>query len=248
MTRVWVTRVEGDEGELARELRQCGLTPILEPVLEIHLVHKTLDDVATLNPDDWLVLTSPYAIRSVAPVVVPNQRIAVIGQSSATLAQSLGLNVQLISPTSNATGLWKQLALQEPGRNICFPRSSLASIPQLDGLHVHAPVLYSVEPRKFDIEIALRSDIVTFTSTSAVLSVLNRLERLEIPAVSIGPSTSLALRHNGIAAIVEAEERTLHSVAIAVRNNLFDACCQRRGRDSPPRLIELAKDLNRKPL
>ena len=234
MTRVWVTRVEGEDGELARELRQCGLIPVVEPVLEMHLVHKTLGDVANLHPDDWLVLTSPFAIRSVAAVVVPNQRIAVIGQSSATLAQSLGLNVQLISPTSNATGLWKQLALQEPGRNICFPRSSLASIPQLDGLHVHAPVLYSVEPRKFDIEVASRSDIVSFTSASAVLSVLNRLERLELPVVSIGPSTSKTLRQKGIAAVVEAEERTLYSVAKAVRDRSFDANCQRRGRDSNP--------------
>jgi len=218
MTRVWVTRVEGEEGELARELRRCGFAPIVEPVLEMHLVQQTLAEVASLSPDDWLVLTSPFAIRSVAPVVVANQRIAVIGQSSATLAQSLGLNVKLISPTANASGLWKQLALQEPRGNICFPRSSLASMPNIDGLHIHAPVLYSVEPRLFDIEVVLRSDIVTFTSTSAVLSVLNRLRRLELPAVSIGPSTSMALRQRGVATILEAEERTLHSVAMAIRD------------------------------
>jgi uroporphyrinogen-III synthase len=221
MTRVWVTRVEGENGELATELRQCGLMAVVEPVLEMHLVHTTLDDVAQLHPDDWLVLTSPFAIRSVAPVIASNQRIAVIGQSSATLAQSLGLIVQLVSPTTNANGLWKHLACQEPRRNICFPRSSLASIPRIDGLHIHAPVLYSVVPRDFDLKVVSRSDVVTFTSSSAVLSVMKRLEKLEIPAVSIGPSTSLVLRHKGVAALVEAEKRTLHSVAIAVRDKLF---------------------------
>ena len=197
MTRVWVTRVEGEDGGLPQNYAQCGFTPIVEPVLEMQLVHKELDDIANLHPDDWLVLTSPFAIRSVAAVVVPNQRIAVIGQSSATLAQSLGLNVRLISPTTNAIGLWKQLALQEPGKNICFPRSSLASVPQVDGLRIHAPVLYSVEPRDFDINVVSRSDIVTFTSTSAVLSVLNRLGSLELPAVSIGPSTSNVISAEG---------------------------------------------------
>ena len=62
MTRVWVTRAEGEEGELATELRQCGLTPVVEPVLEMHLVHKTLDDIAALQSNDWLVLTSPFAL------------------------------------------------------------------------------------------------------------------------------------------------------------------------------------------
>lgn len=223
MTRVWVTRVEGEGCELATELRQCGLIPVVEPVLVMHLEPKTLDDVATLNPDDWLVLTSPFAIRSVAAVVTPHQRIAVIGHSSATLAQSLGLNVQLISPTTNATGIWKQLASQNPRRNICFPRSSLASIPMIDDLHVHSPVLYTVEPCDFDIDVVSQSDIVTFTSVSAVLSVLNRIGRLELPVVSIGPSTSMALRQKGITAIVEAEERTLQSVAIAIRDKLMSS-------------------------
>ena len=59
---VWVTRDEKSDGPLSSALRSAGLGVILEPVLERRVVTDAADVIARLGPDDWLVLTSVYAV------------------------------------------------------------------------------------------------------------------------------------------------------------------------------------------
>jgi len=66
MTRVWVTRDEPVGGPMAGALEAVGLTPVSEPVLETRVVGDAAEEISTLGPDDWLVLTSPRAVRGVA--------------------------------------------------------------------------------------------------------------------------------------------------------------------------------------
>ena len=89
--RVWVTRDEPEDGPLSNALRARGLTPVLEPVIEQRLVCDPAQAIGSLSRDDWLVLTSPFAIegvRSCDAVRIP--RVAVVGEPSARLARSYG--------------------------------------------------------------------------------------------------------------------------------------------------------------
>ena len=64
-----------------------------------------------------------------------------------------------------------------------------------------------------------RVDLVTFTSGSAVRGYIEAVGEdlaLRVPAASIGPQTSDALREAGIEVKVQAEESTLDSLASAV--------------------------------
>jgi uroporphyrinogen-III synthase len=62
-------------------------------------------------------------------------------------------------------------------------------------------------------------DLVTFTSASAVRGYIDAVGEepaLQVPAASIGPQTSEALRDAGLEVKVEAKESTLDSLVSAV--------------------------------
>ena len=62
---VWVTRDESADGPLCAALRARGLEVLLEPVLERRIVADPAELVRGLGSDDWLILTSVYAIEAV---------------------------------------------------------------------------------------------------------------------------------------------------------------------------------------
>ena len=63
--RVWVTRDEPEDGELGAALRSAGLEPVWHPVLARRLRADALGLLEELGEQDWLVLTSRYAIEAI---------------------------------------------------------------------------------------------------------------------------------------------------------------------------------------
>lgn len=216
MTRVWVTRDEPPGGPLATAIEQTGLVPVFEPVLETRTVSDASEEIGTLGRDDWLVLTSPRAIAGAAlgPARVP--RVAVVGRVSERMARERGLRVELVSPTGSGEGIWEHLADHAVGRRVCYPRSSLAKVPRLPGAEVIAPVLYESRSRRFDPAVATRVDVAAVASPSAVRSIVERLGELPVPAASIGPTTSAAVRDVGGELLVESPDRGFLSLARAI--------------------------------
>ena len=98
--RVWVTRDEGPDGALAAALREAGLTPVLEPVIARRAITDAREAIAQLAADDWLVLTSPFAIASVAADVARVPQVAVVGDASRAAADALGFRLALVSSGS----------------------------------------------------------------------------------------------------------------------------------------------------
>jgi uroporphyrinogen-III synthase len=217
MIKVWVTRSEDDEEKLANELRNVGLEPVVEPVLQIEILGDAQSEIASLTDQDWLVLTSPLAIKTVARPKDKGPRVAVVGPSSVILAIGLGFNVRLVSPSSDGQGLWHAITPLAQSRRICFARSALAEVPKIAGLDIQAPIIYDVKPRDFDVQVIAQVHIVTFTSPSAVASVVNKLGVLSLPVVSIGETTSAALRRAGIHNITESKQRSMAAMASAAK-------------------------------
>ena len=114
--------------------------------------------VGDLGEQDWLVLTSRYAIESI-PVEAVRSRVAVVGQASADAARAKGWRVERESPDGTGRGLWESLRQDPAGaRRICYPRSSLAAPPlAVPGVQMASPILYETMAR--DLAFDPRHDL-----------------------------------------------------------------------------------------
>ncbi len=244
--RVWVTRDEEPDGPLSTALRAAGLTVVHEPVLARRVVNDAAEVISKLDADDWLVLTSVYAIEAVArePARVP--RVAVVSQSSRRAAEARGFRVELVSSGGDGKSLFAELRQKAKQGKVCYPRSSLAKapVPWLE-VELLCPVLYENVVRDFDHSVIDRVDVVSVTSPSAVEAIrapsasagcctssgaarpiLSEAGKPTSPVseraqqglrfASIGPSTSAALRRYDIEPWTEAEERSFESLALSI--------------------------------
>lgn len=205
--RVWVTRDEKPDGPLSAALRAAGLTPVLEPVIARHVVDGAAKEIAGLEPDDWLVLTSAYAVEAL-PVVAA--RVAVVGEATGDAARAKGFRVEFVSSVHGAAGLFAELRKRIDRGRVWYPRSSLATLPEAwADVEVISPVLYETCLRAFDRGVIDDIDFIAVASPSAV----HAIGRIDVPYASIGPTTSAALREIGVEAWVEAPRRTFQSLA-----------------------------------
>ena len=212
--RVWVTRDEPSDGPLCSALIRQGLEPVLEPVLRRRIIADLSDQIAQLDVDDWLVLTSPFAIEAIDPKAV-RCRVAVVGGASQKLAESRGLRVERTSPDQTACGLFESLdADPARARRILYPRSSKATPPSCTSIHVDSPVLYETVQIPFDQTVAHQTDAVILTSPPAAQAVAS-ISQLP-PCASIGPTTPAALRARGIEPWLESPEPNFPQIATAV--------------------------------
>ena len=67
---VWVTRDEPPDGPLSTALWNAGLEVVHEPVIEKRICHtgSASEAISRLSANDWLVLTSPFAIEAAITV------------------------------------------------------------------------------------------------------------------------------------------------------------------------------------
>ncbi len=175
--RVWVTRDEEPDGPLSTALRTAGLTAVHEPVLTRHVLNDAGDAIGQLGPDDWLVLTSVYAVEAVAtdPARIP--RVAVVSEVSRRAAHDRGFRVELVSADGGAKALFAELRSKVSTGKVCYPRSSLARPPEpWPGIQLISPVLYETTARVFDRTVITRVDIVSVASPSAVETILLNTE------------------------------------------------------------------------
>ena len=220
--RVWVTRDEPSDGPLSTALRGRGLSTVTEPVFERHVVSETLESIERLGPGDWLVLTSPYAIRA-ASVAARGPRVAVVGESSRRIAELLGLRVELVGNGDGDSLFVRLREIAKSGR-VCYARSSAAK-PRDAWAEVvlHCPVLYETAMRAYDRNVVERVDVVAVASPSAVRGV----GAVDLPFGSIGPTTSRAIREIGCEPWVEAPDPSFESLATAIAGQADDSRHQR---------------------
>ncbi len=211
--KIWVTRDEPPDGPLGAALRALGLEVVHEPVIARNALTDARQEIARLGPDDWLVLTSVYAIESVAGDVARVPQIAVVSESSRSAAEARGFHVALVSKGGTAKSLFSELFVLAHGTTVCYPRSSQAEQPEVGpGITFVSPVLYETIARPYRKAVVDEIDIVTVTSASAVRAI----GVLTLPFASIGPSTTAALGEIGIEPWVESPQPSFDSLAKAI--------------------------------
>ncbi len=211
--KVWVTRDEGGDGTLSSALRTAGLDVVLEPVLQRRVVTDAAEVIGQLGPDDWLVLTSVYAIEAVAAGPARCPRVAVVGEASRRAALSRDFRIELVSAEGTGKSLFKELRALTSSGKVCYPRSSLVAEPKAwAGVELLSPILYETIARPFNRDTAKQVDVVCVASPSAV----DAIGVVDLPFASIGPTTSSAIRKLGMEPWVEAPTPSFESLAQAI--------------------------------
>ncbi len=208
--KIWVTRDEPPDGPLSTALRAARLQVVREPVLLRRALTDAREEISRLGADDWLVLTSVFAIESVAGDVAQLPQLAVVSEASRRAAEACGFRVALLSNGGTAKSLFDELFNLAQGKTICYPRSTQAKPPNAPtGIELVSPVLYETVVREYRESIVDEVDIVTVASASAVRAV----GVVKLLYASIGPSTTTALREIGVEPWVESAQPNFESLA-----------------------------------
>jgi len=237
---VVVTRAEGSDGPLSRELRGMGLQVLSWPAVRVGAADlgALASALASVRSFGWIVFASRHAVAAVLERLAQppaGVRIAAVGNATALTLRQRGWPVHLVPEEASAAALVGAFAAQwsnaDTGVRILYPASSralptlAAGLSQL-GASVTQVEAYRTEPATLDLTgcrawIARRAiGAVTFTSPSAVSELAHALgdsdfQRLlaDAAGVAIGRTTARELTNRGHAAVV-AESATLHGVAL----------------------------------
>jgi len=236
---VVVTRAEGSDGPLSRELRELGLTVLTWPAVRVTPANPDAlaAALASVESFGWIVFASRHAVAAVLGKLphAPSARIAAVGQATAQVLRQRGWPVHLLPEEPSAAGLIAAFAAQwstaDEGVRVLYPASSRAlptiatGLRQL-GAHVTQVEAYRTQAAALDVGECrtwiARGGIgaVTFASPSAVSELAQALGESDFQrllsgtrAVAIGRTTAAELHAHGHAAVV-AESATLHGLAL----------------------------------
>jgi uroporphyrinogen-III synthase len=235
-----VTRAEGSDGPLSRELREMGLSVLTWPAVRIAAADLTAltAALAAIESFGWIVFASRHAVGALLerlPAAPKGVRIAAVGKATALTLRQRGWPVDLVPDEASAAALVAAFAARwspaDHGMKILYPASSralptiAAGLTQL-GARVTQVEAYRTEGAGLDVSECrawiARGAIgaVTFASPSAVSELAEALgeedfQRLlsDAAAVAIGRTTARELSVRGHAVTV-AESATLHGLAL----------------------------------
>lgn len=239
---VAVTRAEEPDGPLARRLERRGARVLRWQAIEIappHDPRPLADALDALARYDWLVFASAHAVAAVAAALgsrnAPAPRVAAVGRATAAAAELAGFRVLHAPARAGAAALLAELGRAGglAGARVLLPASAIGR-PELAaglaalGATVDRVEAYRTRPAPLDAarcraQLAAGAvDAVLFTSPSAVASLADAFGPPGLApalaghlAVSIGPTTSRALRELAITPDAEARPSTLDGVVAA---------------------------------
>jgi uroporphyrinogen III methyltransferase/synthase len=241
--RIVVTRAAQQAPALSDKLRELGADVIEMPATQVARLDlgPLRTEIGRLSQFDWLIFTSQNAIsifweqllgegkdaRALAGLTV-----AAVGPATAGVLLEHGIAVDVIPNRFAAEGLLEMLEARDDlaGKKVLYVTAEGArdALPQglkrlgadLTMIEAYRSIVDGEGAEKLGRAIdGGKIDLVTFTSASAVRGYVEAVGEdlaLRVPAASIGPHTSDALRDAGIEVKVQAEESTLDGLASAV--------------------------------
>ena len=246
--RVLVTRPKGQAASLSHLLSQEGATPVEAPLIAIRpcedddgTIERTL---RLLSSYHWLVFTSVNGVEVFFDRIwglglhvgtLQGHSVAAIGPATAQALEKRGVQVDLVPQEHRTSGIVKAMSsLDLQGKRVLLPRAEEGSAelpPGLEGLgaEVQHLSLYRTEiphGTRSKVLEALNAgvDVTTFTSPSAVRSIVSVLEghvELLAPIVLayIGPVTAEAARGKGLDIRLVASEHTSKGLVQALKEH-----------------------------
>lgn len=241
--RIVVTRSTQQAPALTDKLRELGAEVVEMPATQIARLDLAplRSEISRLSLYAWLIFTSQNAISIFWEQLLGEGRdaralagltIAAIGPATAGALLERGIAVDVIPTRFVAEGLLDIMRARSDvaGAKILYVTAEGARETLAAGLREMGADVTVIEAYRSIVDgqgaerlaraiEAGRIDLATFTSASAVRGYVDAVGEdiaLRVPAASIGPQTSEALRETGIEVKAEAEESTLDGLAAAV--------------------------------
>jgi len=241
--RIVVTRATQQAPILSEKLRELGADAIEMPAtqiarLDLGPLRNSIDRIGDYN---WLIFTSQNAVaifweqllgRGRDSRALAGLKIAAVGPATAGALLEHGITVDVIPHRFVAEGLLEIIRERDDvsGSKVLYITAEGARDVLPSGLRAMGAELAIIEAYRTipDGEGAAtlaraieagKVDLATFTSASAVRGYIDAVGEdlaLKVPAASIGPQTSDALREAGIEVEAEAEESTIDGLVSAV--------------------------------
>jgi len=240
--RVLVTRPADQAAPLADALRAAGAVPLLYPTIEVVAPPdwNPFDAaVAAAAPGDWVVLTSPSAVRMAADrlraigrlAVVAQLRIAAVGPGTAAALAAEGLPVAVVPEAGrrNQEGLADALSEVPPGARVIFARAleGREALPRaLAARGVQVQTVAVSQTRAREMPALPGFDAALFASPSALRAFVARWTVAPLRSaltVAIGPVTAEAMGAIGLTPAAVAAEPTPPAMVAALGQALARA-------------------------
>ena len=238
--RVVVTRARAQASGLAARLMELGAEVIEAPSIEIvdpadggTALRAAVERVAGY---DWLVLSSPNAVRRTFAEIpdaraLAGVRIAAVGPGTAQALARFRVVADLVAPEFVAESLVEAFpAPPDAGGAVLVARAAVARDVVPDGLQAMGWAVDVVEAYRSvpvpltadEVEAVAEADAVTFASSSTVTNLCAAVGSDRIPpvVVSIGPVTSDTVRSQGLTVTAEAQPHTIDALVAAVLASL----------------------------
>lgn len=223
---ILLTRPSGRAAGLASRLRAAGIGVHVVPTVETEPDHAGVTALADrLDGADWLVVTSPLGAQLVVGVLARRTtaapRLAAVGSATAAVLEQAGRRVGVVPADSTGRGLAAALADAAPlaGRSVVLARAGAAGRDLPDALRAVGAIVQDIavyrtveapaasgEPLARALADPELAGIVV-ASGSAVRGLVRLARPGALPAtpvVSIGPTTSDAVRAAGLQLAAEA--------------------------------------------
>jgi uroporphyrinogen III methyltransferase/synthase len=241
--RIVVTRATQQAPILSEKLRELGADAIEMPATQIARLDlgPLRNSIDRIGDYDWLIFTSQNAVaifweqllgRGKDSRALAGLKIAAVGPATAGALLEHGITVDVIPQRFVAEGLLEIMRERDDvsGSKVLYITAEGARDVLPSGLREMGAELAIIEAYRTipDGEGAAtlaraieagKVDLATFTSASAVRGYIDAVGEdlaLKVPAASIGPQTSDALREAGIEVEAEAEESTIDGLVSAV--------------------------------
>lgn len=208
--RVIVTRPRAQAEPLAERLRELGHEVVLCPLIEVEPLG---DGPVEVDGYDWVVVTSANGADELArrcAGAMPS--LAAIGPGTAETLRRHGLEPDLVPSVSTQEGLLAELP--RPAGRVLVAAAEGARTLLADELEADFVALYRTHQLRPDDPP--EGDLVVLASGSAARAFATL--RLNVPAVSIGPQTTIAAEAAGLRVVAEAATHDLDGLVAAVRS------------------------------
>jgi uroporphyrinogen III methyltransferase/synthase len=223
MTAILVTRPAGPADQLVELLEARGYRVHAVPTVETEPVKFEAGGLARC---DWIVVTSVNGVDAITELPRGPQY-AAVGEKTAAALRARGIQPAHVPRETNAAALAKSLPNVD-GKRVALVRASAAGsdLPEKlrqRGATVEEITAYrtlegpstSAQPLRAALaDLSLAA--VVFASGSAVRGYVALGGNTEVPAITIGPRTSVSAREHGFEVIAEAEGQSAEELVSAV--------------------------------
>ena len=210
---IWISRSLAKDSIFNKLTKSSSVSLTAESLIEMKIIK-----IDSIPACDWIFINSAFALNSIIHLKsgLKSKKIAAFGESTAKYIQKNGLKVDFIgkgSPTNVAQGFSSILNSKE----IVFFPSSNKSLGTVQSIIDNRNKIILETYQTFSIDKQVENhDYLVFTSPSNVEAFLlsNKVNNQKV--ISIGPSTTKALKNAGIINVLESFQSSELALADAV--------------------------------